>query len=94
MTKGQADVERRKGVTQVLTLDLESDSEVLLEESDDDSTSEWRRDLSNIVLLLVLYTLQGIPIGLSTAIPFLLLEKVTNVREYEYIVLGHVPGVH
>lgn len=78
MAKGQADVERRKGENKVLTLDIESDSEALPDNSTDNPTSDWRRDLSNIILLLILYTLQGIPIGLSTAIPFLLLEKVTN----------------
>ncbi|CAM9235621.1 unnamed protein product [Choristocarpus tenellus] len=35
------------------------------------------KDLSSIVLLLVLYTLQGIPMGLSGSIPFLLQDKVT-----------------
>lgn len=78
MAKGQAGTERREGQTKVLTLDLESDSEALPDALTEDPTSEWRRDLSNIVLLLILYTLQGIPIGLSSAIPFLLLEKVTN----------------
>lgn len=36
----------------------------------------WRQDLSSIILLLVLYTLQGIPMGLSGSIPFLLVDKV------------------
>jgi len=39
--------------------------------------SDWKQDLPNIVLLLVLYTLQGIPMGLSGSIPFLLLDKVS-----------------
>lgn len=39
--------------------------------------SDWKQDLPSIVLLLILYTLQGIPMGLSGSIPFLLLEKVT-----------------
>eukprot|EP00752_Nemacystus_decipiens_P004361 g3985.t1 len=39
--------------------------------------SAWRQDLPSIVLLLVLYTLQGIPMGLSGSIPFLLLDKVS-----------------
>lgn len=39
--------------------------------------SDWKKDLPSIMLLLVLYTLQGIPMGLSGSIPFLLLEKVS-----------------
>lgn len=40
------------------------------------SSSSLLRDLPSIALLLVLYTLQGIPMGLSGSIPFLLVEKV------------------
>lgn len=40
----------------------------------------WRQDLSSIILLLVLYTLQGIPMGLSGSIPFLLLDKVNKFK--------------
>eukprot|EP00752_Nemacystus_decipiens_P013489 g11948.t1 len=54
-------------------VDVESDSK----ESIDREQSDWRQDLPSIVLLLVLYTLQGIPMGLSGSIPFLLLEKVS-----------------
>lgn len=83
MAQGQAGVQRRKEEMKVLTIDLESDSKALTDKSTEDPTSEWRRDLSNIVLLLILYTLQGIPMGLSSAIPFLLLEKVTNGGGHE-----------
>lgn len=55
-------------------VDVESDSGELL----DRGQSDWRQDLPSIVLLLILYTLQGIPMGLSGSIPFLLLEKVTQ----------------
>ncbi|CCI49234.1 hypothetical protein ABG067_000630 [Albugo candida] len=37
------------------------------------SSSDW----SSMALLLLLYTLQGIPMGLSSSIPFLLQEKVS-----------------
>ena len=30
--------------------------------------SNWRKDFHNILLLLLLYTLQGVPMGLSPAI--------------------------
>ena len=52
--------------------DVESDSGELV----DRGQSDWRQDLPSIILLLILYTLQGIPMGLSGSIPFLLLEKV------------------
>lgn len=39
---------------------------------------DWTHDLPSITLLLVLYTLQGIPMGLSGSIPFLLLDKVRS----------------
>lgn len=38
----------------------------------DDGRSDW----SSMLLLLLLYTLQGIPMGLSSSIPFILQEKV------------------
>lgn len=53
-------------------VDVESDSGELIDRGE----SDWRQDLPSIVLLLILYTLQGIPMGLSGSIPFLLLEKV------------------
>ncbi|OQS02747.1 acetyl-coenzyme A transporter [Thraustotheca clavata] len=37
---------------------------------------ETHSDFASIAVLLVLYTLQGIPMGLSSSIPFLLQEKV------------------
>lgn len=55
-------------------VDMESDKGELIESG----RSDWRQDLPSIVLLLILYTLQGIPMGLSGSIPFLLLEKVLN----------------
>ena len=36
-------------------------------------------DFLNYALLIVLYTLQGIPMGLSASIPFLLQEKITKL---------------
>ncbi|CAM9547476.1 unnamed protein product [Discosporangium mesarthrocarpum] len=38
-------------------------------------------EIPNIALLLVLYTLQGIPLGLSGSIPFLLQDKVTYSQQ-------------
>lgn len=41
-------------------------------DADDDTSGDW----SSMLLLLLLYTLQGIPMGLSSSIPFILQEKV------------------
>jgi len=41
-------------------------------DEEDDGASDW----SSMLLLLLLYTLQGIPMGLSSSIPFILQEKV------------------
>lgn len=41
--------------------------------------AEEHSDGFNYALLIVLYTLQGIPMGLSASIPFLLQEKITKV---------------
>ncbi|CEL99644.1 unnamed protein product [Vitrella brassicaformis CCMP3155] len=38
-------------------------------------------DVGNIALLLVLYTLQGIPMGLSASIPFLLQDRVSYKQQ-------------
>jgi hypothetical protein len=38
-------------------------------------------DLGSIALLLVLYTLQGIPMGLSASVPFLLQERVSYKQQ-------------
>ena len=40
-----------------------------------ESNPNWRKDASNILLLFVLYTLQGVPMGLSASVPMLLVEK-------------------
>lgn len=60
--------------------------------------SDWKQDLPSIVLLLILYTLQGIPMGLSGSIPFLLLEKVTlytkRLAYTPHLLIGPTTAVH
>jgi PAT family acetyl-CoA transporter-like MFS transporter 1 len=46
---------------------------------DDDASTD--NDRFNYALLIVLYTLQGIPMGLSASIPFLLQEKITKMSQ-------------
>ncbi|CAM9338726.1 unnamed protein product, partial [Pylaiella littoralis] len=57
--------------------DVENNNNGELTATSSDVESDWKQDLPSIVLLLILYTLQGIPMGLSGSIPFLLLEKVS-----------------
>jgi len=45
-------------------------------DSNDDETVDPPNDNFNYALLIVLYTLQGIPLGLSASIPFLIQQKV------------------
>eukprot|EP01050_Picozoa_sp_SAG11_P005112 SAG11_NODE_346_length_10432_cov_4.883770_12_plen_157_part_00 len=43
--------------------------------------AEEKSDFLNICLLLVLYTLQGVPMGLSGAIPFMLQDKAVSYAD-------------
>ena len=43
--------------------------------------SNWRDDTGNILLLLFLYVLQGIPLGLAGSIPMLLQSRQISYRE-------------
>lgn len=46
--------------------------ESLIEKHDTPMKSNAKRDKNNIFLLLILYTLQGLPLGFSLAIPILM----------------------
>lgn len=56
---------------------LESQLSVMGGNADD--SDDGKSDVLNYVLLIVLYTLQGIPMGLSASIPFLIQQKVQGV---------------
>lgn len=71
------DIGRRRRENGVIEVDLES-RDVSSNGGDPKASRTGSTDLPSIVLLLVLYTLQGIPMGLSASIPFLLLEKVND----------------
>ena len=45
---------------------------------DDDDGEGLEGDYLNLLLLLLLYTLQGVPMGLAGAIPYILAEKGTS----------------
>ena len=40
----------------------------------------WRKDASSIALLLILYILQGIPLGFSGSIPFMLMARKVDYK--------------
>lgn len=45
------------------------------------ATSSLKGDKQNIALLLCLYTLQGIPLGLCSAIPMILLSRGASYKQ-------------
>lgn len=75
-------VERRKETQPILT-DVEQmeHNGHIVDRTIETVKGGWRQDLSSIILLLVLYTLQGIPMGLSGSIPFLLVDKVKKFKQ-------------
>ena len=50
----------------------DSDSDVSNEASTELKSNAWRKDRSNICLLLSLYLLQGIPLGMAASIPLII----------------------
>lgn len=48
------------------------------------SRANLKDDALNIALLFFLYTLQGIPLGLSSAIPMLLLNRGVTYKQQVY----------
>ena len=54
-------------------------SSLTLPDVDNDTQQQPPSDKFNYALLVVLYTLQGIPMGLSASIPFLLQEKIQKM---------------
>lgn len=70
-------------------LEVAGDEEALLQNSDRDSGSPRVRngiqgELSNVALLLVLYVLQGIPLGLAGSIPLIMQSKNVSYKDQAY----------
>lgn len=55
------------------------------------STSGWNGDGKNIVLLLLLYLLQGIPLGLIASIPLMLQNRQVSYKEQAQFSLVYWP---
>jgi len=57
----------------------EKDSNITCQQQQDLLTKTSAKDTYNYALLIALYTLQGIPIGLSASIPFLIQPKIISL---------------
>ncbi len=62
--------------------DIESPKALAPDEANGDSVPVgWRQDIGAISLLMLLYTLQGVPMGLASAVPFLMQNKGVSDAE-------------
>lgn len=79
------DIRRRKqdlGIDMAKLDEKDEDKKKLLE------TKHFSRsDIESIALLSVLYTLQGIPMGLSASVPLLLANKVYNCLIFLFFIV-------
>ncbi|CAI4228269.1 unnamed protein product [Auanema sp. JU1783] len=79
--------------------DKDSDEEYLVEPSNVDPNASWfkrtreslRGDISSILLLLFLYLLQGVPLGLISAIPLLLQGKNVSYTQQAIFSFAYWP---
>lgn len=53
--------------------------------------SSIRKDVFNIMLLMLLYTLQGIPLGLTAALPFILSSRKVGYTDQAIFSLASWP---
>ena len=60
----------------------EKEGKASISEKTGSNEQEEGSDVSSILLLLLLYTLQGIPMGLASSIPFILQAKVSYCRRF------------
>lgn len=79
------DTERTEMVTSELVLDEELDSLTVGSDSEDrihlGVHRGIRTELGNVLLLLFLYVLQGIPLGLAGSIPLILQSKTVSYKD-------------
>lgn len=67
--------------------DAEDDGESLIGQSDSEGRARRlgvRGELGNVLLLLFLYVLQGIPLGLAGSIPLILQSKNVSYRDQAF----------
>lgn len=62
----------------------------LIEKHDNTVKSNLKEDKFNIFLLLVLYTLQGVPLGFSLAIPVLMQNVKSTSFSQQVCIIGKI----
>lgn len=74
-----------KELDEFLTLEIKQNE--LAHDQLEESTTKpnLKRDAKNIALLIFLYMLQGIPLGLSASIPFLLGARKVSYSEQVFL---------
>lgn len=77
-------------------LDMEIEEEALLQGSDgEDGQPKVRRgikaELNNVLLLLFLYVLQGVPLGLAGSIPLIMQSKKVSYKDQAYFSFAFWP---
>ena len=60
-------------------------------QADNPKAGAYKKDLPNILFLMFLYLLQGIPIGLGHSLPFILSAKKTSYSNQSLFSLSHWP---
>lgn len=78
-----------RGETSASEPDVEEEMEGLIRESDSEDRRHRvrpgiRGELSNVLLLLFLYVLQGIPLGLAGSIPLILQSKSVSYKDQAF----------
>lgn len=63
----------------------------LLDDTHHEEPSDLRGDWSNIAILFLLYLLQGIPLGLTAAIPMLLQNRGASYKQQAEFSFAHWP---
>ena len=69
-------MERRRNAQRYESISMDNSETIVVE-----TNSNLKGDVRNIVLLLFLYTLQGIPLGLSAAIPMILQNRGVSYKQ-------------
>jgi PAT family acetyl-CoA transporter-like MFS transporter 1 len=73
-------------------MELNVNSETVLKERDILKVKpNWRKDIQSIGLLLILYILQGVPLGLIVTVPFLLQAKEIPYKDQAKFSLANWP---
>ena len=78
---------KQKGLAILNTFDTKSTNNA----NPSNSASSFRKDIPNILLLLFLYMLQGIPLGLTASLPFILSSRKVPYKDQAIFSLATWP---